>query len=83
MSRQAMEQALGKLVMDVEFRDAFFSDAAEATRHAGIEITEHERDTLALIRPGALAAFKRYLDQRCERIPDTSDRIVHGRAVET
>jgi hypothetical protein len=30
MSRQAMEQALGKLIMDVEFRDAFFHDPLAA-----------------------------------------------------
>jgi hypothetical protein len=62
MSRQAMEQTLGKLVMDVGFREAFFRDPLAASRAAGIHLTEDERRVLARIRPGALAAFQRYLE---------------------
>ena len=43
MSRQAMEQALGKLVMDVAFRDAFFRDPTAACLAAGLELTDEER----------------------------------------
>jgi hypothetical protein len=57
-----MEQALGKLVIDRRFREAFFRDPAAACRAAGIPLSEHERDVLGRIRPGALAAFQRYLD---------------------
>ena len=64
MSRPAMEQALGKLVMDVGFREAFFRDPAAASRAAGLELTDEERDALGRIRPGALAAFQRYFDGR-------------------
>jgi len=56
-----MEQALGKLVMDVQFRDAFFRDPLTASLAAGIQLTDRERSTLGRIRPGALAAFQRYL----------------------
>ena len=66
MIRQAMEQALGKLVMDVRFRDAF--DPMAASLAAGIQLTEHERSALGRTRPGALAAFQRYLDGK--RIED-------------
>ncbi len=62
MSRQAMEQALGKLVMDVGFRDAFFRDPMAASLAAGLQLTDQERRALERIRPGALAAFQRYLD---------------------
>ena len=62
MSRQAMEQALGKLVMDVGFRDAFFRDPTAARLAAGIQLTDQECSALRRIRPGALAAFQRYLD---------------------
>jgi len=62
MSRQGMERALGKLVMDVAFREAFFVDPTAASVAAGIELTDHERSALGRIRPGALAAFQRYLD---------------------
>lgn len=34
-NQQAMEQALGKLVMDGGFRDAFFLDSAVAIEAAG------------------------------------------------
>jgi hypothetical protein len=68
MSRPAMERTLGKLVMDACFRDSFFRDPVAASRAAGIELTE--RDALARIPPGALAAFRRYLDGKW-----TGDRI--------
>jgi hypothetical protein len=64
MNRQAMEQALGKLVMDRGFRDAFFRDPAAATETVGIRLTEHEWSALTRIRPGALAAFERYLHSK-------------------
>ena len=56
-----MEQALGKLVMDSGFRDAFFHDPTAASEAAGIRLTAHESSVLTRIRPGALAAFERYL----------------------
>jgi len=71
MSRQAMEQALGKLVMDGRFREAFFRDPLAAARAAGIPLTDQERSALGRIRPGALAAFQRYLDGK--RLDDQSE----------
>ena len=46
MSRQAMEQALGKLVIDVGFREAFFRDPIAASMAAGIHLTDQERSAL-------------------------------------
>ena len=63
-NQQAIEQALGKLVVDGGFRDAFFIDPAVASEAAGIPLTDRERNALARIRPGALAAFQRYLDAK-------------------
>jgi len=62
MSKRGVEQALGKLVMDAEFRDAFFRNPAGTILATGIELTEPERGALGRIRPGALAAFQRYLE---------------------
>ena len=62
MSRPAMEQVLGELIMDARFRDAFFRDPLAATLAARVELTARERDALGHIRPGALSAFQRYLD---------------------
>jgi hypothetical protein len=64
MSRQAMEQALGKLVMDVGFRDAFARNPSAASQAENIELTDDERDALARIPRGALEAFQRYLDRK-------------------
>jgi hypothetical protein len=64
MNQQAMEQALGKLVMDRGFRDAFFRDPSAASEAAGIRLTDHEWRALTRIRPGALAAFERYLHSK-------------------
>lgn len=64
MNQPAMERALGKLVMDGRFRDAFFRDPAGASETAGIPLTDRERNALMRIRPGALAAFQRYLDAK-------------------
>ena len=61
MNLQAMEQAVGKLVIDSRFRDAFFRDPAAAAEAEGIRLTADETDALIRIRPGALAAFARYL----------------------
>ena len=74
MSRQAMEQALGKLVMDLAFREAFFRDPLAASLAAGLQLTKQELSALGDIRPGALAAFRRYLDGKWigDRIEDLS-----------
>jgi len=77
MHQPAMEQALGKLVIDGESRDAFFRDPAVASEAAGIPLTDHERAELTRIRPGALAAFKQYLDaRRVGAWPDRRHSIV-------
>jgi hypothetical protein len=62
MSRAALERTLGKLVMDANFREAFFRDPVVASRALGIELTESECSPLARIPPGAFMAFRRYLD---------------------
>jgi hypothetical protein len=88
MSQQAVEQTLGKLVVDGEFRDAFFVDPAAATEAAGIPLTDRERNALARIRPGALAAFQRYLEAKhvgdcCRRqahdVEEPHDTCLRGR----
>ena len=61
MDQPAMERALGKLVMDRGFRDAFFHDPSAASEAAGIPLSAQEWNVLTRIRPGALAAFERYL----------------------
>ena len=62
MTRAALERTLGKLVLDAGFRDAFFRDPLVVSRALGLELTEDERDALWRIPPGALVAFRRYLE---------------------
>src|SRR4029453_8264607 len=50
MRRPAVEQVLGKLIMDARFRDAFFRDPLAATLAARVELTARERDALGHIR---------------------------------
>jgi hypothetical protein len=64
MNQRALEQALGKLVMDGGFRDAFFRGPVLASEAAGIPLTDRERSALRRIRAGSLAAFQRYLDAK-------------------
>jgi len=64
MSQHVMEQALGKLVLDGGFRDAFFRDPRAASVAAGLALTDGERSALTRIRAGAFAAFQRYFDAR-------------------
>ena len=85
-NQQAIEQALGKLVVDGGFRDAFFIDPAVASEAAGIPLTDRERNALARIRPGALAAFQRYLDAKRvgdEALVPNTDCLRRPRAEET
>jgi hypothetical protein len=75
MSRHATDLALGKLTMDAWFRDALFRDPMATSRVAGMQLTDQERGTLGRIRPGALAAFQRYLDGK--RVGDCRGRQAH------
>ena len=75
MSQHAVEQALGRLVLDGGFRDAFFRDSLEASSAAGIALTDGERKALMRIRAGAFVAFQRYLDARL--VVDPRGRPAH------
>ena len=73
MNQRAIEQALGKLVIDGGFREAFFRDPAVASEAAGIPLTDRERSALTRIRPGAFAAFQRYLETKRLNWPEGMD----------
>jgi hypothetical protein len=81
MMQPAMEQAIGKLVVDRGFRDAFFRDPAAASEAVGIRLTADESGALARIRPGAFAAFARYLDAKRLDWPGRVTTSSHGTAL--
>jgi hypothetical protein len=68
MSQRIVERAVGKLVTDEGFRDAFFHDPKAATVHAGLELSGEELDALSRISRAALAALSALLDNRICRL---------------
>ncbi len=68
MSQRAVERAVGKLVTDEGFREAFHRDPGCACRAVGIELTGEELRALHRIPVDALIAF-------CARLDDSICRI--------
>jgi hypothetical protein len=68
MSQRVVERAVGKLVTDEGFRNAFFRDPKVASLQAGLELSAEELDALARIPRPALAALSARLDDRICRL---------------
>jgi hypothetical protein len=68
MSQRIVERAVGKLVTDEGFRDAFFRDPMTASAQAGFELSADELDALSRIPQAALAALSARLDDRICRL---------------
>ncbi len=58
MNQPAIERALGKLVVDGRFREAFVRNPAMATTAASIPLTDGELSASTRAQPNALAAFE-------------------------
>ena len=68
MSQRAVEQALGKLITDEGFREAFFADPAGAAMRAGLELSVPELDALRRLP-------RRTLDGLCACVDDRICRL--------
>ena len=68
MSQRVVERAVGKLVTDEGFRNAFFRDPKVACLLAGLELSAEELEALAHIPRPALAALSARLDDRICRL---------------
>jgi hypothetical protein len=68
MSQRAVEQAVGKLVTDEGFREAFFRDPGPASREAGLDLSRAEIAALFGIPRDALRTFCACLDDRICRL---------------
>jgi hypothetical protein len=68
MSQRAVEHALGKLLTDEGFREAFFADPERAAFRAGLELSPTELDALRRLSPRALADLCACLDGRLCRL---------------
>jgi len=68
MSQRAVERAVGKLVTDEAFREAFYADPARAVLESGLALTARELEALRRIAPGALARLCACIDDRICRL---------------
>jgi hypothetical protein len=68
MSQRAVERALGKLITDEGFREAFFAEPGSASLRAGLELSADEVDALGRVPRDALAWLARCLDGRICRL---------------
>jgi hypothetical protein len=68
MSQRVVERAVGKLVTDEGFRDAFFRNPTVASLQAGFDLSPDELDALSRIPRVALAALSACLDNRICRL---------------
>jgi hypothetical protein len=68
MSQRAVEQILGKLLTDEEFRRRFFEDPHCACFRSGFELSPVELEAVMRTPRTPLAALSRRLDDRILRL---------------
>jgi hypothetical protein len=68
VSQNAVEQTLGKLATDEEFRARFFENPAAATWEAGLPLSPIELEALSRLSRAAIARFSQSLDGRIRRL---------------
>lgn len=79
MSQRAVEQALGKMLTDSRFREAFLANPVSVVERAGLSLTSPELDALTRVPRRALAGLAARLDDRIGRLyidagPETPER---------
>lgn len=70
MSKQAVEQILGRIITDAEFRRLFFEDAQAALK--GYDLSDEEREALLKTQVEDIESFSRKLDERI-----TKGKLIH------
>ena len=68
MGQRAVEQTLGRLLTDEEFRGDFERDPARTATAAGFELTPVELAALAAVPSRAVARWSAQLDERIRRL---------------
>jgi hypothetical protein len=66
MSQQAVQNLIGRAVMDVEFRELLFSDPDKAFE--GYDLTEEEKTVLRNLDADEVASFAGKLDERITKV---------------
>ena len=67
MSQRAVEQLLGRLITDPEFRRRFYEDAGGACAAANLQLTPSECEAVQALDELAVRAFASHLDLRIVR----------------
>ena len=67
MSQQAVEETLGRLITDSEFRRVFHMDPAATCQRESLDLTTCEIEALAALNTASLQAVARLLDPRIVR----------------
>ena len=67
MSQRAVEQLLGRVITDPEFRRRFYEDAAATCDAAGLQLTQRELEAVQATAEMAVRAFSAHLDPRIVR----------------
>ncbi len=78
MSQRAVEQVVGKLLTDEEFRHWFFEDPLRSSVLSGLELSPEELAALVRIPRADLAGLGRRFDEKIRRhhVPATSGKMV-------
>ena len=82
MSQRAVEQLLGRVITDPEFRHRFYEDATAACEAAGLQLTPRELEAVQATGELAVRAFSAHLDPRIVRAVLRAGRgiVVRARA---
>ncbi len=75
MSQRALEAALGRLICDDAFRQAFFEDSEGASLRAGLQLTPLELRSLRKIQVEVIERFTPHVDdcvRRAQELPAKS-----------
>lgn len=68
MTQHAVEQTIGKLATDADFRTRFFSNPAAVSWEAGLRLSPVELDALSALPRAAITRFAENLDPRICRL---------------
>jgi hypothetical protein len=67
MSQKAVENVLGRLLTDPEFRHRFFEEPAASCRQEVLDVTSREIEAILVVNENEFARFTKQLDPRIVR----------------
>ena len=67
MSQKAVENVLGRLLTDPEFRHRFFEEPAASCRQEMLDVSSREIEAILVVDEGEFVQFAKQLDPRIVR----------------